>query len=629
MVRKKETEVKDFKKQSNFSNVSPKTRDIVSSKATSETDESNQGVLKTADKALSVYDKKRVKANQDKKKIISGQDKEKLTASENKKKIVAGQDKKKLKASENKKKIVAGQDKKKLKASENKKKIVAGQDKKKLKASEDKKKIVAGQDKKKLKASENKKKIVASENKKKLVSNHNKKKLLSSQDKKKANSAPLNKKIRSQNESSTKLANSNGSKLKKQEVKKVRTDQKEIKKKQEVTLQKQSARKKQYQEARKKINKSKKLSGGAGTSSTVTERLVEFIKSFKPQNLMKGKAGFAIGSVSGLLLPVLLTFAVLMTIFAGFAMGSSFKDDSGSGEAPVSGVQLQVATQTYQHLMKEHKFTSAGASGALAVAQRESGFDPKAINPAGGVAGLFQWSGWGSLINGNRIHSEGSIKGMDLTTLTLENQFKLIDYELNGSYSKVKTLLSKSDDPVQSAKDWSLYYEGVSLEDGQTNLEMISKLANEWYAYFNSSGTGGGRDPSSILSPVLNQRIYGGQCYGMTAYYVEKVGGPQLMGSGHMSAEDIGTDYDWKSYGWSVIMYPKYEQIKAGDVINWTAGGALAPGIWGHTGVVKKVTGNGNIETFEQNGGYGEIVLEYTRSYSASQVKSIVRPPSK
>ena len=593
MVRKKETEVKDFKKQSNFSNVSPKTRDIVSSKATSETDESNQGVLKTADKALSVYDKKRVKANQDKKKIISGQDKEKLTASENKKKIVAGQDKKKLKASE------------------------------------DKKKIVAGQDKKKLKASENKKKIVASENKKKLVSNHNKKKLLSSQDKKKANSAPLNKKIRSQNESSTKLANSNGSKLKKQEVKKVRTDQKEIKKKQEVTLQKQSARKKQYQEARKKINKSKKLSGGAGTSSTVTERLVEFIKSFKPQNLMKGKAGFAIGSVSGLLLPVLLTFAVLMTIFAGFAMGSSFKDDSGSGEAPVSGVQLQVATQTYQHLMKEHKFTSAGASGALAVAQRESGFDPKAINPAGGVAGLFQWSGWGSLINGNRIHSEGSIKGMDLTTLTLENQFKLIDYELNGSYSKVKTLLSKSDDPVQSAKDWSLYYEGVSLEDGQTNLEMISKLANEWYAYFNSSGTGGGRDPSSILSPVLNQRIYGGQCYGMTAYYVEKVGGPQLMGSGHMSAEDIGTDYDWKSYGWSVIMYPKYEQIKAGDVINWTAGGALAPGIWGHTGVVKKVTGNGNIETFEQNGGYGEIVLEYTRSYSASQVKSIVRPPSK
>ena len=47
--------------------------------------------------------------------------------------------------------------------------------------------------------------------------------------------------------------------------------------------------------------------------------------------------------------------------------------------------------------MKEHKFTSAGASGALAVGQRESGFNPQAINPSGGVAGIFQWSGWGIL----------------------------------------------------------------------------------------------------------------------------------------------------------------------------------------------------------------------------------------
>ena len=81
---------------------------------------------------------------------------------------------------------------------------------------------------------------------------------------------------------------------------------------------------------------------------------------------------------------------------------------------------------------------------------------------------------------------------MDLSTLTLENELKLMDKELNGSYSKVKTLLSKSKAPVQSAKDWSLYYEGVSLSDGQTNLEMISQLANQWYAYFNGSGSSGG-----------------------------------------------------------------------------------------------------------------------------------------
>ncbi|XHB95942.1 phage tail tip lysozyme [Lactococcus garvieae] len=54
-----------------------------------------------------------------------------------------------------------------------------------------------------------------------------------------------------------------------------------------------------------------------------------------------------------------------------------------------------MATQVYNHLVKEQKATSAGASGALAVAQRESMFNPQAVNPAGGVAGLFQWSGWG------------------------------------------------------------------------------------------------------------------------------------------------------------------------------------------------------------------------------------------
>jgi peptidoglycan DL-endopeptidase CwlO len=185
---------------------------------------------------------------------------------------------------------------------------------------------------------------------------------------------------------------------------------------------------------------------------------------------------------------------------------------SGNGTPPVTGKALEVATKTYEHLMKEHKFTSEGASGALAVGQRESGFDVQAINPAGGVAGLFQWSGWGSFINGDRIHSEGSIQGMDLSTLTLENEFKLMDKELNGSYSKVKTLLSKTTDPVQAAKDWSLYYEGVSLSDGQTNLEMISQLANQWYAYFNGSVSSGG--DIKLLNDVLGQKVGTGQCYG-------------------------------------------------------------------------------------------------------------------
>ncbi len=133
--------------------------------------------------------------------------------------------------------------------------------------------------------------------------------------------------------------------------------------------------------------------------------------------------------IAGVLTSAFIFFGLVLVLFSSMlSIGSQeeLPDISGNGTPPVTGQALEVATKTYQHLMKEHKFTSAGASGALAVGQRESMFDPQAINPAGGVAGLFQWSGWGSFINGDRIHSEGSIQGMDLSTLTLDNEFKLM-----------------------------------------------------------------------------------------------------------------------------------------------------------------------------------------------------------
>lgn len=53
-------------------------------------------------------------------------------------------------------------------------------------------------------------------------------------------------------------------------------------------------------------------------------------------------------------------------------------------------------------LLVSEGFTIQGTSGALAVAERESQFDPTAVNDSGGVAGVFQWSGWSNTINGNR-----------------------------------------------------------------------------------------------------------------------------------------------------------------------------------------------------------------------------------
>ena len=74
---------------------------------------------------------------------------------------------------------------------------------------------------------------------------------------------------------------------------------------------------------------------------------------------------------------------------------------------------------------------------------------------------------------------------------------------------------------------------------------------------------------------------------------MEKMGGPQLMGSGKMFASAIGEDYDWSSYGWQVIRYPKAEDIRAGDILNWETSGTLATSVYGHTGVVTSVSNGG------------------------------------
>lgn len=135
-------------------------------------------------------------------------------------------------------------------------------------------------------------------------------------------------------------------------------------------------------------------------------------------------------------------------------------------------------------MTKSNGFSGAGGAGAVAVAERESGFDPQAVNPGGGVSGWFQWSGWGNTINGSRISSEGSIKSGDLSTLTPANQFKLLDYELKGSKNSTRIIVGKATDPQKAALDWSVLYEGVSLADGQTKEAEIKANALKWYTTF-------------------------------------------------------------------------------------------------------------------------------------------------
>ncbi|MCJ7969434.1 MAG: phage tail tip lysozyme [Lactococcus lactis] len=209
-------------------------------------------------------------------------------------------------------------------------------------------------------------------------------------------------------------------------------------------------------------------------------------------------------------------FAILFLLiggcFGGFLMMTA---SLGAGEAAASAqrcsdVQNESANPSsdknitnnnakaiFDHLTKSNGFSGAGGAGAVAVAERESGFDPQAVNPGGGVAGWFQWSGWGNTINGSRISSEGSIKPGDLSTLTPVNQFKLLDYELKGSKNSTRIIVGKATDPQKAALDWSVLYEGVSLADGQTKEAEIKANALKWYTTFDGKNI-----PSSIKDAI-------------------------------------------------------------------------------------------------------------------------------
>lgn len=128
-----------------------------------------------------------------------------------------------------------------------------------------------------------------------------------------------------------------------------------------------------------------------------------------------------------------------------------------------------------------------------------------------------------------------------------------------------------------------------------------------------------------LLADTVGKSINNGECYGLTAYYVEKMGGPQLMGSGKMNAWAIGSDYDWESHGWKVVKNPKPSDLKAGDVINWQGGGKIAISSYGHTGIIQSVEGNNTFKTFEQNAEKGRVSAEYTRKYEDNVITSLVR----
>lgn len=172
----------------------------------------------------------------------------------------------------------------------------------------------------------------------------------------------------------------------------------------------------------------------------------------------------------------------------------------------------------------------------------------------------------------------------------------------------------------------SAYFKGaMSIIDSNKLTEYDDFAIKHWQPFSKQSAQDLKGDIQALES-LLGQKVGSGQCYALTALYVEQKGGPQMNGSGKIFAQNIGEDYDWKQFGWTVIENPQPSDLKAGDVINWQAGGALAPGIYGHTGIIAGVADNGqSFVTYEQQGDGVQIVKKFTRQFTTNPIKSIVR----
>ncbi|MGT2908240.1 phage tail tip lysozyme [Streptococcus dentiloxodontae] len=196
---------------------------------------------------------------------------------------------------------------------------------------------------------------------------------------------------------------------------------------------------------------------------------------------------------------VLILFIVLLVVVAAAGGGagggsgsSSCKTDEGksSQTETVSDYASEsdwttegtatnkVAKTIWDYLTNELGYSGAGAAGALGNAYGESAFDPTAQNTGGGVAGIFQWSGFSNSVNGSRITSEGSIKAGDVSTLTLENEMKLLKFELTGAYTSVNSKVGLATDPVEAATAWQTSFEGAPGQ-GDATRQSAAKQAYE------------------------------------------------------------------------------------------------------------------------------------------------------
>lgn len=146
---------------------------------------------------------------------------------------------------------------------------------------------------------------------------------------------------------------------------------------------------------------------------------------------------------------------------------------------------------------------------------------------------------------------------------------------------------------------------------------------------------GGGGAGLAVLDKLLGKEVSGefggitGQCYAVTAYYAHSIT-PEIILRNGVKASEIGNDYPWDKWKWTVVKEPKYKDIRPGDIINFHAGANMgswvADSLYGHTGVVGKILGHNQFLLYDQNPG---PLKTWTVTYVSGGISSVIHPPKK
>lgn len=343
------------------------------------------------------------------------------------------------------------------------------------------------------------------------------------------------------------------------------------------------------------------------------------------------------GGLGMFLFPLLLVVIVMGAIAGTGGGGTNTNSQTGlqttltaqevAQKANISEERAVDVIKILNYELSQEQFTIAGASGSLAVAERESGFDPEAVNTSGGVAGYFQWSGWSSTINGNRWAQAKQRK------LDSDVELDLLSTELNGAYSKVKTEMQKANDPEQAALYWSEHYEGVALSDGQTKTSELKKNAKKWHDIFKDSlkgetkaqtRDGGGVTSADIpagysLTKKIESSAYTSATYpwGQCTWFVYNRG-KEL---GVTFDPYMGNGGDWKNKaGYQTTNTPTEH-----SALSFSPGQAGADPTYGHVAFVEQVKSDGSILISEANvKGLGTISYRTFDKATASQFTYVI-----